>query len=391
MKVKSFVKRRLVLLTIALSVFATLNATHNRAGEITFVQKSALTYEITITTFTYTLSFADRPTLDVEWGDNTVSTAQRVQMVTLPNYYRKNVYIIEHTYPGPGVYKIVMQDPNRNQGVKNIPNSVNVVFSISTTLIVNPAMGRNSTPVLLNPPYDKAAYGHIFIHNPSAYDPDGDSLSYKLTVCTREDGKPIENYTLPPATHSIRVDSISGDLIWDAPADTGKINVAMEIQEWRNGKKIGVVVRDMQIEVYNTNNKPPVNSGLKNYCVEVGKPVDFIFSATDPNQDSLVLHSTSGAFNITQCPATFTKLDSGKGFSSARFRWVPCYQAVRNQPYDVIFKSEDNGDIPLADIDNIDIKVLGPAPNLKTAVPEGKSIRLTWDNYGTDFISGFSI
>lgn len=391
MKVKSFVKRRLVLLTIALSVFATLNATHNRAGEITFVQKSALTYEITITTFTYTLSFADRPTLDVEWGDNTVSTAQRVQMVTLPNYYRKNVYIIDHTYPGPGVYRIVMQDPNRNLGVKNIPNSVNVVFSIETTLIVNPAMGKNSTPVLLNPPYDKAAYGHIFIHNPGAYDPDGDSLSYQLTVCTREDGKPIENYTLPPATHSIRVDSISGDLIWDTPADTGKFNVAMEIQEWRNGKKIGVVVRDMQIEVYNTNNKPPVNSGLKNYCVEAGKPVDFIFSATDPNQDGLVLHSTSGAFNISQCPATFTKLDSTKGFASARFRWVPCYQAVRNQPYDVIFKSEDNGDIPLADIDNIDIKVLGPAPNLKTAVPEGKSIRLTWDSYGTDFISGFSI
>ena len=42
---------------------------------------------------------------------------------------------------------------------------------------------------------------------------------------------------LPPATNSIRVDSISGDLIWDTPADTGKFNVAMEIQEWRNGKK----------------------------------------------------------------------------------------------------------------------------------------------------------
>ena len=84
--------------------------------------------------------------------------------------------------------------------LKNIPNSVNVVFSISTILNVNPAMGRNSTPVLLNPPYDKAAYGHVFIHNPAAFDPDGDSLSYALTVCTREDGKPIENYTFPPAT-----------------------------------------------------------------------------------------------------------------------------------------------------------------------------------------------
>ena len=100
-------------------------------------------------------------------------------------------------------------------------------------------MGRDNTPVLLNPPYDKAALGYVFIHNPAAFDPDGDSLSYQLTTCTRDDGKPIENYTLPPATHFIRVDSISGDLIWDTPADTGIYNVAMEIQEWRNGKKIG--------------------------------------------------------------------------------------------------------------------------------------------------------
>ncbi len=99
----------------------------------------------------------------------------------------------------------------------------------------------------LNPPYDKAAYGYVFIHNPAAYDPDGDSLSYQMTVCTREDGKPIDNYTLPPATKSIRVDSISGDLIWDTPADTGKFNVAMEItgmEEWRENWRGGTRYAD---------------------------------------------------------------------------------------------------------------------------------------------------
>ncbi|HLN56906.1 MAG TPA: hypothetical protein VK207_12980, partial [Bacteroidales bacterium] len=389
---KKSITRKYSLAILSFFLFLNLNATHNRAGEITYVQKSDLTYEITITTFTYTLSFADREQLDVEWGDNTISTAKRVEKVTLPNYYRRNKYVIEHTYPGPGVYKIVVQDPNRNQGVKNIPNSVNVVFSISTILIVNPSMGRNSTPVLLNPPYDKAAFGHVFIHNPAAYDPDGDSLSYALTVCTREDGLPIQNYTLPPATRSIRVDSISGDLIWDTPADTGKFNVAMEIQEWRNGKKIGVVVRDMQIEVYNTNNKPPLNSPLKDFCVEVGKPVDILFFATDPNNDSLKLRSNSGVYTLTACPATFRMVDSVPGRSSARLRWVPCHQAVRNQPYNLIFKSEDNNkDIQLSDIDNMNIKVLGPSPSLLTAIPEGKLIRLSWVPYGTDYIAGFSI
>lgn len=382
-----------LLLLVLLSLCSTgLYATHNRAGEITYVQLSDLTYEITLTTFTYTLSLADRPSLEIEWGDNTTSTAPRISMLTLPNFYRRNIYKIVHTYPGPGVYKIVMQDPNRNAGVKNIPNSVNVVFSISTTLIVNPAMGRNSTPVLLNPPYDKAAYGYVFIHNPAAYDPDGDSLSYKLTICTREDGKPIENYTLPPATNKIWVDSISGDLVWDTPADTGIFNVAMEIQEWRNGKKIGVVVRDMQIEVFNTNNKPPVNGPLKNYCVEAGDTIDFIVSATDANDDSLILRSTSGVFNLEQCNASFTGIDSSPGFASSRFRWIPCHEAVRNQPYNVIFKSDDNNpEVRLSDIDNMNIKVLGPPPSLLNAVPEGKLIRLTWANYGTNVISGFNI
>jgi gliding motility-associated-like protein len=390
--VKNLILKYVFIFSLLLFCFEDLSATHNRAGEITYVQLSELTFEITITTFTYTLSFADRKSLDVEWGDNTTSPAPRIGELILPNFYKRNIYKAIHTYPGPGIYKIVVQDPNRNAGVKNIPNSVNVVFSMSTILTVNPSMGFNSTPVLLNPPYDKAAYGYVFIHNPAAYDPDGDSLSYKLTICTREDGKPIENYTFPPATNSLTVDSISGDLIWDTPADTGVFNVAMEVQEWRNGRKIGVVVRDMQIEVYNTKNKPPVNSPLRDYCVEAGDTIDFIFSATDENDDYLSLKATSGIFTIASCPATFTKLDSVAGFASSRFRWIPCYEAVRNQPYDVIFKSDDhNDDVKLSDIDNMRIKVLGPPPDIVNAIPEGKQIRLIWSDYGTNAIAGFSI
>jgi fibronectin type 3 domain-containing protein len=371
-----------------------LSATHNRAGEITYVQISDLTYEITITTFTYTLTIADRQELDVNWGDYSISTAPRINGhgEILPNYYKKNIYKKIHTYPGPGVYKIVVQDPNRNFGVRNIPNSVNVVFAISTILYVNPAMGRNSTPVLLNPPYDKAALGYVFIHNPAAFDPDGDSLSYKMTVCEREDGRKIENFTLPPATYFIRVDSISGDLIWNTPADTGKYNVAMEIQEWRNGKKIGAVERDMQIEVFETKNKPPVNSVPKDLCVEAGDSIDFIVSATDANKDRITLRATSGIFTLNSCRAFFSRVDSIAGFASSRFRWKPCYDAVRNQPYKIVFKADDNNsELMLSDIDNMNIKVLGPSPVLDNAFAEGKFIRLIWEAYGTAAVAGFNI
>ncbi|MGB8491802.1 MAG: gliding motility-associated C-terminal domain-containing protein [Bacteroidales bacterium] len=374
------------------SFFIEAGATHNRAGEITYRQLSDLTFEITIKTYTYTLSLADREELPVEWGDNSSSIAKRDDFLFLPNYYKRNIYHSTHTYPGPGVYKIVVQDPNRNANILNIPNSVNVIFSISTILIVNPVIGRNNTPVLLNPPYDKAARGYVFIHNPAAFDPDGDSLSYAMTVCTREDAKPIEGYTLPPATHFISVDSITGDLIWNTPRDTGKYNVAMEIQEWRFGKKISVVERDIQIEVYDTKNKPPVNGPLRNFCLVAGDSLDYLVTATDPNNDPIGLMAASGIFTFDTSAAVFLKVDSVPGFASSRILWKPWFNAVRNQPYDVIIKADDyNTDIKLSDIDKMQIKVLGPPPVLVSALPQGKFIHLGWNNYGTKVISGFNI
>jgi gliding motility-associated-like protein len=374
------------------AVTSAVTATHNRAGEITYKQLTDLTFEVTVTTFTYTLSQADRPSLDVEWGDNSITTVDRISATFLPNDYKKNVYVAQHTYPGPGVYRIVVQDPNRNLGVQNIPNSVNVVFSISTILIVNTAVGRNSTPILLNPPYDKAALGQVFIHNPAAFDPDGDSLAYKLTVCTREDGKPIQNYSLPPASRTFYVDSISGDLVWDAPTAIGIYNVAMEIQEFRSGIRIGIVVRDMQIEVYETDNNPPVTSPLPDLCVEVGETISLDITATDSDLDSVRLIATSGIFTSTDCPASFTTISSVAGFTRARLTWVPCHSIVRHQPYDIIIKAEDsNRELQLVDIDNMTIKVLGPSPVLLSAAPVGKFVQLSWAGYNTDQIAGFSI
>ncbi|MCX6259722.1 MAG: gliding motility-associated C-terminal domain-containing protein, partial [Bacteroidia bacterium] len=120
--------------------------------------------------------------------------------------------------------------------------------------------------------------------------------------------------------------------------------------------------------------------------------IDFKTSATDPDNDFISLFSTSGIYSLIKCPATFTKVDSIAGYASSRFRWTPCYEAVRNQPYNVIIKADDySGEKKLSDIDNFNIKVLGPPPVLTGASPEGKFMRLVWNNYGTTAISGFSI
>ncbi len=369
-------------------------ATHNRAGEITLRQVIDLTYEITITTYTYTLSpaTAARNELEVQWGDNSSSLAPRKSMVNLPNDYTRNKYISLHTFPGPGTYTIVVQDPNRNYGVKNIPNSVNVIFSIKTTITINPQIGNNNTPVLLNPPFDKAALNQLFIHNPSAFDPDGDSISYKLTVCTQQNGQPIPNYTLPPASDTLYVDPKTGDLVWDTPIDTGIYNIAMNIEEWRNKIKIGNIVRDMQVEVYRTTNNPPVNGPLPPLCVEAGTLISIDINSTDIDGDSLVHFFTGGPLILGPDSAIYSTISSVPGSITSRLNWQTTCEHVRKQPYTIVVKTEDrNHKLVLIDIDNLNINVLGPAPKNVLTTPGSNQIRVQWDRYTCGNIKSYLI
>ena len=367
----------------------TLWATHNRAGEITLRQISELTYEIKITTFTYTLSAADRNQLEVQWGDGTTSWAPRDTLQYLPNNYKRNVYFARHTYPGPGTYEVIVQDPNRNFGVLNIPNSVNVIFSINTIITINPDIGQNNTPVLLNPPIDKAARGQIFIHNPAAFDFEGDSISYERTVCTKENGLAIENYTFPD---SVYVDPVTGDFIWNYPKDTGIYNFAMNIIEWRDGVKIGRILRDMQVEVYNTRNNPPVNDSLADLCVIAGTRVEYVIKSTDKDGDNLKHFITGGPFAFNDNSASYEVISSKPGELISLFTWETSCIHPRQQPYSIIVKTEDNNpELSLVDIDNLNIKVLGPPPAPPEVRPSSVSTNLSWEKYVCPQISGYKI
>lgn len=364
-------------------------ATHNRAGEITYRQLSENTYEITLITYTYTPSAANetRDSLRVHWGDNTSSNLPRLEEYFMPGNITRNTYKGTHTYPGTGVYEIMMQDPNRNAGVLNIPESVHVVFSIKTTLKIDANIGHNNTPILLNPPVDKAAYGVKFVHNAAAYDPDGDSLSYKLTTCLGFEGVPISNYTLPPASDTLYVDPITGDFVWDTPNSVGIFNVAILIEEWRNGVKIGTIVRDMQIEVCETSNKAPEISGTRNLCVTAGRLIEFKVTATDTINENIKLTATGGPLVLPVNPAQFDSA-TGLGSTESVFRWKTDCNHIRKQPYKIVFKAEDDNftsETPyctgfnMITLENANIKVVGPAPQNVTLDPRSSDITVNWE------------
>ena len=376
------------LLSIILILFSLSSwATHNRAGEIRYRHISGYTYEITMVTYTYTLSQADRPELEVQWGDGTSSIVPRISKIVLPNdYYNKNTYVGTHTFPGPGIYKITMEDQNRNYGVRNIPNSVEVPFTIQTTLNINPTVGNNSTPVLTYPPIDKAKLNTTFIHNPGAYDPDDDSLAYRLTVCLGEGGLPIPNYVFPYASDSLVVNNITGDLIWERPQQTGIYNVAMIIEEWRwypstkTYIKISELERDIQIEVVESSNQPPTLPQLPDLCVWAGDSISFQVTATDPQNDKITLNAYGGPFEVQESPAHFDTL-VGYGPLTNTFTWNTKCSHIKKFPYLVVFRAKDhNSEVFLANQQKVYIQVICPPIQTVNLTPTSNSVLVSWSH-----------
>ena len=406
-------KKLLFILLLILVCRHTSFATHQRAGEITYRYISGLTYEATIITYSYEKSSADRNELDIQWGDGQTSTLTRINGPAGLNPYslvycehlgevvgtfiKRNEYVGQHTYPAASTYLISLEDPNRNDGILNIPNSVDVPLYIETQLAVNPFLGANSSPQLLLPPIDKGCVGNPFLHNPGAYDPDGDSISFKMVACRGISGNFIPGYKLPnevdisqPGTFTLN--EVTGDILWDSPTMQGEYNIAFLIEEWRNGIRIGYVTRDMQINIVACDNKPPVIQLPQDTCVEAGTTITAKISATDINNDVITLTATGGPLLLTFSPATFTNpLDSASRVTGT-FTWNTACNHVKRLPYQVFFKAQDDGEpVKLFDVKTWNIKIVGPATqNLKT-VALGNAIKVNWSRNTCSNISGYMV
>lgn len=378
-----------ILVMLAWSVSYSANATHNRAGEITYTHMEGLTYEVLITTYTKSTAIADRPWLYLYWGDENeapVDSLERESIEFLEGDIQINLYRGSHTYGGPGIFEIQVEDPNRNDGVLNIPGSVDVPFSIRTLLIIDPQAGHNNSVQLLNPAQQNACLFQPWIHNPGAHDPDGDLLTYDLVPCRGYESEPIPGYVLPdaisPADDAFSIDGVYGDLIWETPQIAGEYNVAIRIQEWRavNGIliKVGEVVRDMQISVEVCQNQPPVLDPVADTCVIAGSFVTMLFHAEDPDGDAVTLDAVGGPLTEVENPGIFSNLGAGLG----QFVWSPECAEVREEPYQLLVRAEDNSNqVALMDLESFQIRVIAPEIDWIEAAPVGNSVILEWNTH----------
>lgn len=363
-------------------------ATHNRAGEIIVCKLNSdpfdLRYQATIITYTKLSSIsADRPELPLQWGDGTLDTIARTDTQDFPlQDLRRNEYVGVHPYLGPGEYVLVMEDPNRNGGVLNIPNSILQTFTIKTSLLISPITGHNCSVRFLNPPIQDACINYPWVHNPAAYDPDGDSLSFEPVICLGLNGNPIPGYNYPSPNYGIN--PVTGTITWDAPSVAGEYNIAFIVREWQwengNWVNVGWVIRDMQITVRPCDNRPPVVEQIADTCVVAGTVLSFGVQGSDPDAGQGVVLSAFGQpFVVASSPASFIAPAPGNPVTGT-FNWNTNCSHVRQLPYQVLFNAADQGgEVVLHDNKVMYIRIVAPAPENPVATPNGNTMELSWD------------
>lgn len=381
---------RFVLFVVFLMVTSVMFATHNRGGEITFVHVSGNTYRFTITTCTKSSAPADRSELEINWGDGTGNdTVQRSRISPISGQdAQKNYYIINHTFAGAGTFRVTMEDPNRNGGIVNIggaTNSDQFPFCIATEVVISPFLGANNSPQFNDCPCPElACINKRYCYNPQASDPDGDSLSYSLVPCLGVGCNPMSTpvvYQYPDSYGgTISINPVTGTMCWVNPTRLGEYNIAILIVEWRNGVKIGSVLRDIQLTVVNCLNDPPVINTITDTCIVAGDVLTFPVSATDVNVgDIITLSSTGIPYTGVSNPATFPST-SGASPVSSTFTWNTDCSNIRKAPYSVYFEAKDNSSpVSLSDYRQVNIIVKAPAPTGVIASPLSGRVNIIWD------------
>jgi hypothetical protein len=127
----------------------------------------------------------------------------------------------------------------------------------------------NSSPTFTNIPVPFICIGQTYCFNHGATDIDGDSLAFRLVSPMAGPGLNVTynaGYTyLQPlkSTPPVSINPITGDICM-TPTQADVSIVAVMVDEYRNGIKIGSTMRDMQINVINCTNQLPYLNGINN-------------------------------------------------------------------------------------------------------------------------------
>ncbi len=360
--------------------------THIRGADLTYkrISDDNFTYEFTLTGFTDTGS-------PVQFGDGIINfgDGSAVQINLEATSFNTGIFLgqnnetelyritIVHTYVAQGFYRVSYREPSRNDEIVNINNgnSTQIPFYLEASLVIDPLIGPNDSPVLTTFPADDAFIGKTFTHNPWAWDPDGDSLVYRLLTPLQDHGQVVPNYELPndpqfyqsptdwnfanesgdgPAIWNIN--PFTGDLVWDAPGNLlqnsigpfSEYSVAFLVEEWRkvegSWRRIGHVTRDVQIILTGQEISRP-DFQIPDAVLLLGsETIKETISFQDPEGEPIKVEYFGEVFDLENSPMEVSPEigDFTNGPLLLTFEWTPLPEHERARPYYVHLKITDD-------------------------------------------------
>lgn len=316
--------------------------------------------------------------------------------VSVGNNTNKTIFEKVINIPSPnGKFFIKWNGQLRNEGIINITTATAIPYElfVETFFYLNGFDAPNNTPRMTIDPVDKGYVNTVYTYNSGAYDVDGDSLSYELIniqAGSKNSSGALIGADIPSAVSpadpaiggggSLSIDPVRGTVTWDSPRLPGEYNIAIKINEWRNGIRIGYVIRDMQIIIEDTDLEPPLLKIPNDTCVAAGTILDANIFAWDENNDQVALEHYGlpkelGA-NLTVNKITLDSL-------VADYSWSIDCGSARQQPYYSYFKATNNPNksFKLTTYKEWAIEVIGAAVENVTATEVTQGVNLSWDSY----------
>jgi hypothetical protein len=197
---------------------------------------------------------------------------------------------------------------------------------------VNTNIANNDSPVFNDHPFIYSCVGQASVYDASAVDPEGDSLVYSLVDALEGFNNPVEysvgySGTNPfPTTSGVQINPQTG-IVSFTPAAIFRAPLVVKVEEYRNGQKIGEVLRDIGLFAENCNNQSPIampinwNMGGTTYdttaCVS-NPQICFDILAYDPDSNGVSMQWDSSLQNIS-----FTTTQISADTVIGHFCWSP--------------------------------------------------------------------
>lgn len=286
-------KKLLLLIILVFFLPFVSNATHVVGGSLTYEQLGGSTYRLTLKLYRDckpgSAAFPGSVAIQIRRNDGTVPPVSSVTIpfpgATLvpPNIdtcavnpgicLEEAIYtqIVTGLPPSPGGYHLYYQYCCRNSTLLNIVSPLTTGETWYAHIPDNGVVIANSSPKWVNPPPVFVCQGNNMYVDHSATDADGDSLVYSLYTPYSDQAitYPGGIFTTAPVTwsstygannpldaatpFSLTVNSLG--IVNGIPPILGQFVAGVRCEEWRNGVKIGEILRDFQFNVVNC---PPV-------------------------------------------------------------------------------------------------------------------------------------